>query len=136
MHITSEVAFSDYNFASPTLRRDIGILGFIHKRVLGLCHPGIEKLLPFLGSTGPWHGKQLDSHTGVCIYRHNLFFKSLFGHVCVYNRLQPYLVEFKTVKEFQRELTAIARSRCLGGVDQWALSFHNEIHLWRTRLAM
>ena len=93
MHLTAEVAFLDYNFALSTWRRDIGILGFIHKRILGLCHPGIEKLLPFLGHTGIWHDKQLDSHTGRCMYRHGLFFKSLFGHVCVYNRLQPYLIE-------------------------------------------
>ena len=33
MHLTSEVAFLDHNFATPTLRRDIGILGFIHNRV-------------------------------------------------------------------------------------------------------
>jgi hypothetical protein len=136
LHLTAEVAFLDFNFAPATLRRDIGILGFIHKRVLGLCHPGIERLLPFLGSTGPWHDKQLESHTGQCLYRHSLFFKSLFGHVCVYNRLQPYLVEMKTVKEFQRELTAIARSRCLSGIDQWSLSFHSESHMWRVRFAM
>ena len=92
VHLTAEVAFLDYNFVPPTLRRDIGILEFIHKFTFGLCYPGIEKLLPFLGHTRIWHGKQLESHTGRCMYRHGLFFKSLLGHICIYNRLHPYLI--------------------------------------------
>ena len=135
MHLTSEAAFLDFNFAPPRLRQDIRILPFIHKRTLGLCHLGIEKLLPFLGSTGIWHGKQLCSHIGKCMCRHSLFFKSLFRHVCDYHRLQLYLVEYKTVKEFQRELSAIARSRYLSGVGLWQLSFPIEWHMWRSRLA-
>ena len=41
-------AFLNFNFAPPSLRRDIGILGMFHKRVLGLAHPIIEKLFFFL----------------------------------------------------------------------------------------
>jgi len=35
---TEEAAFINNNFAPPVLRRNIGILGMLHKRVLGLCH--------------------------------------------------------------------------------------------------
>ena len=38
LSLTEASAFLYYNFAPPTLRRDIGILGFLHKRVLGECH--------------------------------------------------------------------------------------------------
>ena len=40
-------AFMNFNFVPPDLRRNIGILGMIHKRVLGRCHPVFQKLLPF-----------------------------------------------------------------------------------------
>ena len=43
------ITFLDYNFAPPCLRRDIGLLGFVHKRVLGQCHPAIKYFLPWSG---------------------------------------------------------------------------------------
>ena len=45
-HLIAEDAFLDYSFASQTLRRDIGILGFIHKRILGLCHQILRNCCP------------------------------------------------------------------------------------------
>ena len=39
--------FFEISFAPPSLRRDIGILGMFHKRVLGLAHPIFNRLLPF-----------------------------------------------------------------------------------------
>ena len=36
--LTEEMAFLDINFAPLCLRRDIRILGFIHKRVISECH--------------------------------------------------------------------------------------------------
>ena len=65
--MTEELAFLNYNFASPILRRNIGMLGFLHKRVLGLSHPNIQKLLPFhedvFGSLRAGeHDKQLYGH--------------------------------------------------------------------------
>ena len=65
--ITEQEAFLNFNFAPPTLRRDIGILGLLHKRVLGKCHPIFQELLPFhqdyFGSLRPReHNKQLYDH--------------------------------------------------------------------------
>ena len=36
--------FVEHNFAPPSLRRTIGILGFLHKRNLGTCHPALQGL--------------------------------------------------------------------------------------------
>ena len=47
LDLTPEHAFMEYAFAPPSLRRNIGALGFLHKRVLGKCHPSIANLLPF-----------------------------------------------------------------------------------------
>ena len=38
-------AFLEFNFAPPSLRRNIGALGLLHKHVLGKVHPTFEKLL-------------------------------------------------------------------------------------------
>ena len=41
-------AFLEHRLAPPSLRRNIGILGLIHKRVfLGKCHPCFDRLLPW-----------------------------------------------------------------------------------------
>ena len=45
--VSLETAFKDHNFAPPTLRRNIAVLGMIHKRVLGLSHPSFDQLLPY-----------------------------------------------------------------------------------------
>ena len=44
--ITDTEAFKTHNVAPPSLRRRIGILGFLHKRVLQQCHPYLLGALP------------------------------------------------------------------------------------------
>ena len=44
--VSEEHAFLNHNFAPTILRRNIAILGLLHKRVLGKCHPMFERLLP------------------------------------------------------------------------------------------
>ena len=63
LHLTEETAFLDHNFLPPCTRRDIAILGLIHKRVIGLAHSSFEKLLPWRQHIPRWemvtHNKQL-----------------------------------------------------------------------------
>ena len=47
LDLSPECAFLELNFAPPSLRRRIAILGLMHKRVLGKCHPSFDFLLPF-----------------------------------------------------------------------------------------
>ena len=48
LSLTEASAFLCYNFAPPTLCRDIGILGFLHKRMLGEFHNAIALMFPFI----------------------------------------------------------------------------------------
>ena len=57
----------EYNFAPPSVRRDIGILGLLHKRILGKSHPVFQKLLPF--------------HDVVGVSRPNKHTRQLYGHI-------------------------------------------------------
>ena len=45
--INAKQTFTEFHFAPPVFRRNIGILGLLHKRVLGLNHPIFQRLLPF-----------------------------------------------------------------------------------------
>ena len=78
IRITREMAFLDYNLAPLGLRRDIGILGFIHKRVLGDCHPSVKAFLRFSAVPDRWHDKQIETYLELCLNRPNLYWRSLF----------------------------------------------------------
>ena len=63
--LTEVLAFLDFNFAPICLRRDIGVVRFLHKKVLGQCHVAIQRMLPFIAPHPMWHDKQLDSQIEV-----------------------------------------------------------------------
>jgi hypothetical protein len=117
LSLTEEMAFLDFNFAPLCLRRDIGILGFIHKRVIGICHAGIKKLLPFSGIDNRNHSKQLLTQSENIVTRHGLYYQSIYGYVHIYNRLPESLVIIGTVKDFQVALTKMVRRRCTHAWD-------------------
>ena len=117
-------AFEDYNFAPPCLRRDIGMLGMLHKRVLGQGHPIFQELLPFhLDARGylhaGQHSKQLYGHLMEIQFHHGFFFRSIFAMVYVYNRLPQHVVDCTTISEFQAKLTLIAKMACQLGDPKW-----------------
>ena len=136
MDMTEEVAFLDHNFAPPRLRRDIGILGFLHERVLGLGHPALEEFLPFDPVVNAWHNKQLEGHCDSCVAFHPLYNRSIFGMVHVYNRLHQCLIDLPTVQLFQSALTKMAKAICRNGDPDWRNAFHSDAHVWITRRYM
>ena len=89
---TREQAFLEHNFAPPSLRRNIGVLGLLHKRVLGKSHPSYENLLPwysqrFSEPRGHGHSKQSYGHW-VEISAHRVLYQmSIFATADVYNNL-------------------------------------------------
>ena len=125
MDMTEEVAFLDHNLAPPSLRRDIGLLGLLHKRVLGQCHPAYNDLLPlapaswYQGPPAPRHNRLLNNHIHECMFHCDLFSRSIFGMVNIYNRLPQCFIDCETVSTFQHELTAVARRRCDIGHEHW-----------------
>ena len=133
IHLTESEAFLKHNFAPPILRRDIGILGLIHKRVLGLAHPIYQKLLPFFGDVfgylcGNSHSKQLYGHDLSIHFQHSLHQRSIFGMVNVYNRLPQNVVDIDNIKSFQTVLTQMARTACENNDVMWMKIFHSRFH--------
>ena len=87
LNMDEETAFLEFNFGPPGLRRDIGMLDLIHKRVLGLAHPAFEQLLPWHCEYWNGHSKQLFSHRTECNFQWVIFNRSIFGLVMIYNQL-------------------------------------------------
>ena len=107
LHLTEEVAFLDHNFLPPRTRRDVAMLGLIHKRILGTAHPAFAFLLPWstTSSVNCRHNKQLYSGRDTCIGNHALFHRSILGRADMYNRLSQRLVDIDNITVFQSELT-------------------------------
>jgi hypothetical protein len=128
LDVSAKIAFLEFNFAPTVLRRNIAILGMIHKRVLGQCHPAFFKLLPWYSDhfdtpRGFGHDKQLYGHWLEATFHHALFGKSIFKMVDVYNNLPQHVVDTKSVELFQKQLTDEARKRCRLDDASWALTF-------------
>jgi len=125
--LTESEAFLHYNFAPPVLRRNIGILGLLHKRVLGKCHPMYEELLPRLPQR-PFperHDKQLSGRVLEVNSQIGLYRRSIFAMTSVYNCLPHYVVDYKCVSSFQKALTDIARTRCANLAPRWQYTFEH-----------
>jgi len=126
--LSEEQAFMEFNFAPPKLRRNIGILGLLHKRVLGLCHPSFDRLLPwystrFSEARGLGHSKQLYGHWVEVSHYRGLFSRSIFAMVDIYNNLPQQAVDASSVTSFQQYLIHIARTRCQSEDVAWSSSF-------------
>ena len=85
-------AFLEHNIAPLQLRRNIGMLGFLHKVVLGLAHPDILTMFPmalpshsrYRLRSGSVHNKQLATSieaTDLMVLR-----RSVFGAMQAYNK--------------------------------------------------
>ena len=132
LNVTVEEAFLKYNFAPAMLRRNIAVLGLLHKRVLGLCHPSFDELLPWYSHKvdtprGFGHNKQLYDHRMEVTHQRSLFDRSIFGMIDFYNNLSQQLVDSPSVCIFQSSLTSIAKARCKRGDLNWQFSF-NRLH--------
>ena len=109
------------------------MLDFLHKRVLGKCHVALFNIFPLEPNILSWHNKQLKAFTDQCIGRHQLFYRSIFGAIAVYNRLPQQWVDLDSVMSFQKALTQIARNRCRNGDEHWPSSFDNYGQIWESR---
>ena len=121
-------AFERYKLAPLQTRRDIGMLGLLHRISLGLAPAQLCDLFPKddavrrghvfgtrLSSFVQRHDRQFldrDSHT-------ETFRRSVFGLVSSYNLLPQEIVDISTVKMFQQRLQKSVLKAALAGVDGW-----------------
>ena len=121
--ISDSEAFGTYNFAPPSLRRRIGISGFLHKRTLGQCHPYLEIAFPLSTYPEGFHNRTLHSFVDEVVYHRRLYFRSIYGFIHIYNRLSQELVDSPSVSIFQTRLTYIAKVREQSSDVRWRQAF-------------
>ena len=105
-------ALNDYRLAPLPARRDMAMLGVLHKVALGLAPPQLAALFPVRGLAleplqhferlrhwRPLHCKQLLAPPYNCT---ETMERSLFGLVRTYNQLSQKTMVCRTVKAFQR----------------------------------
>ena len=123
LDMSEEVAFKRYRLAPLCTRRDIAMLGLLHRVVLRSAPEPLRSLFPLARSTlfehgfgrGPCHTKQL---ADPIMPGHSACFKrSLFGLVAVYNQLPSDAVACNTVKAFQAALQRLLESKL--GMNDW-----------------
>ena len=102
--LTDEEAFVNFNFAPLSLRRSIGILGFLHKRILGTCHPTLVQVFPLAAPL--LHNKTIDGSLLLQVRSHRaLHARSIWPYIHIYNRLSQGMVDHRDMKSFQSHLT-------------------------------
>ena len=115
-HTTELDAFLTHNLAPPTLRRDISLLGLLHKINLGKAHPDFNDLFPRAPPTHHHvtrlsqrrHDRQLRE---LCNGKQtDQLNHSIFALVRVYNLLPQAIIDAQTVTHFQVLLTRTAKN--------------------------
>ena len=104
-----------FNLAPLEMRRDIGMLGLIHRTVLGkgpeqfrpLFERSIECNNPRGRESKLMHSRQLKTHR--CGQYLDVLANSALGLADIYNLLPGYAAEVNEVCEFQSRLQELAR---------------------------
>jgi hypothetical protein len=107
--ITREAALMDFSLAPLSMRRDIGLLGLLHRSALGEGPPQFREY--FKRQTGSW--RLVDPLSGRSLSL--LMKRSIWGLVPVYNSLGGAL-ECAAVKDFQGMLQARAKRVVIAGL--------------------
>ena len=122
-------ALRDFRLAPLKCRRDIAMLGVLHKVNLGTAPPQLAALFPRIGLVDEppercrlrfWrrlHNMQLA--TPVDLSSSDVLRRSVFGLVRCYNKLPQIMVDATTVKLLQRELQLGLLRYAERGADDW-----------------
>ena len=116
-------ALVHFNLAPLASRRDMAMLGVLHRTVLGKGPPHFKD--HFKVETG----RRLKDPRRVM--NDPLVKRSALGLAAIYNMLPGSCREKSSVKDFQRELQKIMRERLADGCEDWACTFCPRVPLGR-----
>ena len=124
--LTSETALEEYKLAPLETRRDIAMLGLVHKTVLDEGPPHFKKWFFREDRARLYNTRQreqthhLQLHDYVDGSQTELLRRSALGLPRVYNRLPTEVVSHKTVKAFQKALQELVLKEAKKGKEDWA----------------
>ncbi len=124
IEVSEESAFMVFNLAPLQVRRDIAILGIIHRASLQQGPPQLWKFFRRSGDAESGrtrrelrHNRQVaewPSSRNLDVMR-----RSALGSIRVYNLLPQDIVDQPSVKEFQRALTNLVQGRVVARDSRW-----------------
>ena len=136
--IDEKTALECFNLAPLEARRDMAMLGLIHRTVLGRGPPHFNKffkpstrLVHRQGTRSQTarHSKQLeDVRTGTFLEITRRF---AFGLIAVYNILPQQIVDAENVSDFQSALQTLLKSRAMTGRIDWRSTFSPRMPMYR-----
>ena len=135
--LTEVDALVEFRLAPLSCRRDIAMLGVLHRAALQL---GPEHFQRFFYKEGAARQAPTRAaarrHSGqLADYRKGRFLevlrRSAFGLVAVYNRLPAEVVAANSVKDFQRLLQNFLTARAVTRCGDWQDTFSPRVYLWR-----
>ena len=127
--LTAAEALLHYNLAPLTTRRDISMLGLLHRAATGLAPHALQDVLPLQGSTaggnfsrgwafaGSRHNRQLQDYVDGTHSR--ILERSAYGLVYSYNSLPQTVVDARSLTTFQRRLQNAVKRSCRMNVANW-----------------
>ena len=136
LDLTEEFVLEKYRLAPLASRRDMAMLGFLHRVVLGDVPDQLRELFP--RQPPPTH----DPTTRLSVRRHScqlvepafrtdVLKRSIFGLVVIYNLLPSKVVASKSIKLFQRMLQGALRRAAAANIPDWSFLFAPDKRLLR-----
>ena len=121
--LTEKEAAIEYRLLPLNARRNIAMLGVVHRCTLGRAPSSIAAL--FRPGSRPArstrvtrsHSRPVEDLTGVL--RQDYISRSALGYATVYNVLPERVVQAATTKEFQRMLQNLVIDRAKAGCEDW-----------------
>ena len=129
-----------FRLAPLQMRRDIGMLGVIHRSVIAEGPRQFSKYFvrdhqcthPNGRKANRTHDKQLQTHRRGRFL--DVMSHSLLGLVDIYNMLPQYTVEAPTVSEFQKRLQLMAMEMASSDEPGWPGVYSPRNALWNNKL--
>ena len=127
--LTDEEALTTYSLAPLPSRRDMAMLGFLHRISLGCISDRIQVLFPF--ASPPAAGRiptilsvrRQQRQFREPWFRTDVLKRSTFGLTVVYDLLPPHVIASKSIKAFQSLLQKTLPKSSHLGINNWQRIF-------------
>ena len=120
------IALVEFKLAPLVVRRDIAMLGLIHRTSVGEGPGHFRKFFKRSGCPGK-HRRQLEDPRSAAT--HPVVKRSALGLVAVYNMLPASVVEPRCIYTFQKNLQKLMVERASDGCADWAVTLSPRVAL-------
>ena len=134
--VTNVDALLKFHLAPLNARRDMAMLGLIHRCVLGLGPEQFREFFKMKASSAHPDGRNTLTRHNLQVETHrngkflDMLKWSVLGLVDIYNLLPQNVVNAKTVRLFQRRLQDMLREVAKNENAQWGNLFSPRLELW------